>query len=79
MIPQELKAEIVAKHGGSGENTGKSEVQIAIFTARINDLTHHLDTHKKDHHSRRGLIHLVSKGANCSIIFQEEISTGTGK
>jgi small subunit ribosomal protein S15 len=61
MIPQELKAEIVAKHGGSGENTGKSEVQIAIFTARINDLTHHLDTHKKDHHSRRGLIHLVSK------------------
>ncbi len=61
MIYQEQKAEIIQKHGGSPANTGVSEVQVAIFTARINDLTHHLESHKKDHHSRRGLIQLVSK------------------
>ena len=61
MISQEIKAEIVEKFGKSSTNTGLSEVQVAIFTNRINDLTHHLDSHKKDHHSRRGLVQLVSK------------------
>ncbi len=61
MITQEKKAEIVQQHGQSGENTGKAEVQVAILTARINDLTKHLETHKKDNSSRRGLIKMVSK------------------
>lgn len=61
MILQQQKAEIIQKHGGSATNTGETEVQVAIFTARINDLQGHLEGHKKDHHSRRGLIKLVSK------------------
>ena len=61
MINKEQKAEIVGKHGSSASDTGKPEVQVAILTSRINDLTGHLETHKKDHHSRRGLIQMVSK------------------
>lgn len=61
MITKEKKAELVENFGGNTNNSGKSEVQIAILTARINDLTQHLEHHKKDHHSRRGLITLVSK------------------
>lgn len=61
MITKEQKAEIVEKHGSSSANTGKTEVQVALLTARINDLTHHLENHKKDHHGRRGLIAMVSK------------------
>jgi len=61
MINKEQKAEIVEKHGVNTSDTGKPEVQVAILTARINDLTGHLETHKKDHHSRRGLIQMVSK------------------
>lgn len=61
MILKEQKAEIIEKFGGSSTNTGLTEVQIALLTARIQDITHHLATHKKDHHSRRGLIKLVSK------------------
>lgn len=61
MISQEIKAEIVEKFGKSKKDTGLTEVQVAVFTNRINDLTHHLDSHKKDNHSRRGLVQLVSK------------------
>ena len=61
MINKEQKAEIVEKFGTKPLNTGKTEVQVAILTAKINDLTHHLEGHKKDHHSRRGLIKMVSK------------------
>ena len=61
MITKEQRADIVSKYGNSSTDTGKAEVQIAIFTARINDLTGHLATHKKDNHNRRGLIKLVSK------------------
>ena len=61
MIAKQQKAEIIQKIGGDAANTGKAEVQIALLTARINDLTHHLERHKKDNHSRRGLIMLVSK------------------
>ncbi|MFN3270259.1 MAG: 30S ribosomal protein S15, partial [Candidatus Kapaibacteriota bacterium] len=55
------KAEIIRKFGGDIKNTGLPEVQIALLTARIQDITNHLNTHKKDNHSRRGLIKLVSK------------------
>ena len=61
MISTEQKQEIVAEHGGSESNTGKAEVQIAIFTARIADLTEHLKTHTKDHTSRLGLLKMVGK------------------
>lgn len=61
MISKEHKAEVVAKFGTTANDSGKTEVQVAILTARILDLTSHLNTHKKDNHSRRGLINLVSK------------------
>jgi small subunit ribosomal protein S15 len=61
MITKETKQELIVKHGGSAANTGVSEAQIAILTARINDLTSHFEHHKKDHHGRRGLIKLVAK------------------
>jgi small subunit ribosomal protein S15 len=57
----EKKQEIVSKHGRSPGDTGSAEVQIALLTARINELTEHLRSHKKDHHSRRGLLMLVGK------------------
>jgi small subunit ribosomal protein S15 len=61
MINKEQIKEIVEKHGDEAKNSGKTEVQIAILTARINDLTGHLVSHKKDNHSRRGLIQMVNK------------------
>jgi small subunit ribosomal protein S15 len=61
MISLEEKKEIIKKFGESDNDTGKPEVQIALLTARIKDLTGHADRHKKDNHSRRGLISLVSK------------------
>lgn len=61
MIYKDEKAEIVKKFGGNDKNTGQAEVQVALLTTRINDLTKHLIAHKKDNHSRRGLIKLVSK------------------
>ena len=57
----EKKQEIVSKHGRGPGDTGSAEVQIALLTARINELTEHLRMHKKDHHSRRGLLMLVGK------------------
>jgi small subunit ribosomal protein S15 len=57
----EVKREIVEKHGRSTTDTGSPQVQIALLTRRINDLTAHLQSHKKDHHSRRGLLMLVGR------------------
>ena len=57
----EDKKGIVQKFGKSDEDTGSTEVQIALLTARINHLTEHLRTHSKDHHSRRGLLMLVGQ------------------
>ncbi len=57
----EMKQEIVEKHGRAPGDTGSAEVQVALLTARINDLTGHLRDHSKDHHSRRGLLMLVGK------------------
>jgi small subunit ribosomal protein S15 len=60
-LTQEKKAELIEKFGDSPQDTGKTEVQVALLTARINELTDHLRTHKKDHHSRRGLLMLVGQ------------------
>jgi small subunit ribosomal protein S15 len=60
-VTQERKQELVAKFGDSPTDTGKTEVQVALLTERINDLTDHLRTHGKDHHSRRGLLMLVGR------------------
>ena len=61
MITAEQKIEIVAKYGKTPEDTGSPEVQIALLSARIADLTEHLKTHKKDHHSRRGMLKMVGQ------------------
>ncbi|MCQ4726282.1 30S ribosomal protein S15 [Anaerotignum faecicola] len=55
------KQEIIAKYGRTPNDTGSPEVQIALLTARISLLTEHLKMHKKDHHSRRGLLMLVGQ------------------
>lgn len=60
-ITKERKEELVEKYGGSKDNTGSTEAQIAIFTERINDLTEHLKENSQDHASRRGLLKLVGK------------------
>ena len=57
----ERKREIVERFGKTGEDTGSTEVQVALLTERINGLTEHLREHRKDHHSRRGLLMLVGK------------------
>ena len=58
---QERKRELIERFGDNPQDTGKAEVQIALLTERINDLTQHLRAHKKDHHSRRGLLMLVGR------------------
>jgi small subunit ribosomal protein S15 len=58
-LTKERKQELVAKFGDGEQDTGKAEVQIALLTERINELTEHLRLHRKDHHSRRGLLMLV--------------------
>jgi small subunit ribosomal protein S15 len=60
-LTQERKAELVEKFGANQQDTGNARVQVALLTERINELTEHLRTHKKDHHSRRGLLMLVGK------------------
>ena len=55
------KAEIIAKYAIHEGDTGSPEVQIAVLTKRINDLTEHLRVNKKDHHSRRGLLKMVGQ------------------
>lgn len=60
-ITQEEKKEIIKKYGKSDTDTGSAEVQIALFTERINRLTDHLKSHKKDHATRLGLLRLVGK------------------
>ena len=57
----EVKGKLIAEHRRSEKDTGSPEVQIALSNARIRELTEHLKTHAKDHHSRRGLLLLVGK------------------
>jgi small subunit ribosomal protein S15 len=60
-ITKDRKTEIIGQYRREQADTGSPEVQIALLTARINELTEHLRTHKKDHASRRGLLMMVSK------------------
>ena len=60
-LTKEAKREVVAGHGRSDADTGSSQVQIALLSRRIDELTEHLRTHRKDHHSRRGLLKLVGQ------------------
>jgi small subunit ribosomal protein S15 len=55
------KADIIKDHARGGADTGSPEVQVALLTARINQLTPHFQAHKKDHHGRRGLLRLVNQ------------------
>ena len=57
----ERKAEIIQEYGRANGDTGSPEVQVALLTARINDLQEHFSAHKKDHHSRRGLLKMVGQ------------------
>ena len=60
-IEKQAKAAIVADNARAANDTGSPEVQVALLTARINDLNSHFKTHSKDHHSRRGLIMMVNR------------------
>ena len=60
-LTKDNKAELIGKYGKKDGDTGSTEVQVALLTERINDLTGHLREHSKDHHSRRGLLMMVGK------------------
>jgi small subunit ribosomal protein S15 len=60
-LTKDRKLELIGKYGRSEGDTGSAEVQVALLTERINELTEHLRTHPKDHHSRRGLLMMVGK------------------
>ena len=60
-ITKEKKQELAVKYGSNAQDTGRTEVQIAILTERINTLTPHFQVNKKDHHSRLGLLKMVGK------------------
>ena len=60
-LTKDDKTQIITEHARSEGDTGSAEVQIAVLTRRITDLTEHLKTHKHDHHSRRGLLMLVGR------------------
>ena len=61
MLNKARKAEIMKAYGLHGRDSGSSDVQVALLTERINDITEHLKIHGKDHHSRRGLLKLVGR------------------
>ena len=64
MIAKEKKQAIIAEYGRTANDTGSPEVQVALLTARINDLQEHFKAHPKDHHSRRGLLKMVGQRRN---------------
>lgn len=64
MISKEKKQEIIAAYGRTPQDTGSPEVQVALLTERITELTEHLKNNKKDHHSRRGLLKMVGQRRN---------------
>lgn len=64
MITKDQKAAIINEYATKEGDTGSPEVQVAVLTARINDLNEHLKVHKKDHHSRRGLLKMVGQRRN---------------
>jgi small subunit ribosomal protein S15 len=60
-LTKEAKQELIGQFGANAADTGSTRVQVAMLTKRINELTEHLRTHSKDHHSRRGLLKLVGR------------------
>jgi len=60
-LTTQAKQEIITKFGAKPNDTGSPEVQVALLSARINELTGHFTTHKKDHHSRQGLLKMVNE------------------
>ena len=60
-LTKEKKTELIEAYGGSPQNTGSMEAQVALLTERIRTLTEHFQIHKKDHHGRRGLLKLVGQ------------------
>ncbi len=70
MILKEVKTEVIANNRMHETDTGSPEVQIAILTARINELNEHLKVHKKDNHSRRGLLKMVGKRRKLLVYLQ---------
>ena len=60
-LAKEKKTELIGKYGRADGDTGSAEVQIALLTERVNELTEHLRGHAKDHHSRRGLLMMVNQ------------------
>ncbi len=60
-LQTEQKAQIITSHARGENDTGSPEVQVALLTARITELTDHFQAHKKDHHSRRGLLRMVNQ------------------
>jgi small subunit ribosomal protein S15 len=71
-LTKEAVAEIVAKYGKTPQDSGTPEVQIALLTAHINDLTPHFEKHGKDHHSRVGLLKMVGKRRRLLDYLQEK-------
>ena len=71
MISTEQKKEIIEKYGRGANDTGSPEVQIALLTARINDLQDHFKAHPKDHHSKRGLLKMVGHRRNLLAYLQK--------
>ena len=72
MISKEKKSEIIAAYSRKPGDTGSPEVQIAILSERINELTEHLKVNKKDHHSRRGLLKMVGQRRNLLAYLKEK-------
>lgn len=72
MISKEKKAEIIKEYGRTPEDTGSPEVQIAILTERIRELTEHLKENKKDHHSRRGMLKMIGQRRNLLAYLQKK-------
>ncbi len=70
-MTKEEKQAIMAKYATHEGDTGSPEVQIAVLTKRINDLNEHLSVHKKDHHSRRGLLMMVGRRRNLLAYLQK--------
>ena len=71
MLTKEKKQEIINEYAIKEGDTGSPEVQVAILTYRINDLNEHLKVHKKDHHSRRGLLKMVGQRRNMLAYLKE--------
>ena len=71
MITKEIKEQIIKDYQLKEGDTGSPEVQVALLTYRINDLNEHLKVHKKDHHSRRGLLKMVGQRSNLLAYLKE--------